>query len=103
MLCIGVEAGETVLKLAGKRDKEKSPPAEGGGLEVFKQFQNGGSFGACSGAVLWAGASVSAWLNRRTEFVRTLQIANSAALVFFDFPFSRSYFELTGCPSTRTC
>jgi len=38
-----------------------------------------------------------------TEFARTVQkMVAFAAYPFLDFPFSRSYFELTSCPSTRT-
>ena len=50
-----------------------------------------------------AGTSASARLSLRTEFARTLQkMLNCAALAFLDLPFSRSYFELTSMPSTRT-
>src|SRR5579885_1737149 len=66
-------------------------------------LQNGASSDAGSEFAAATGLSASARLRRRTEFARTLQkMANFAALAFFDLPFSRSYFELTSCPSTRT-
>jgi len=101
MLHIAEGHSEKVLKLAGNEDKK--PSGRSRRAREFSQFQNGTSSDAGSGAAVCAGASASARLNRRTEFARTLQkMANFAAFAFLDLPFSRSYFELTSCPSTRT-
>jgi hypothetical protein len=84
------------------RTNKKGPSALAGGPSV-SPIQNGASSEAGSGADACAGTSASARLNRRTELARTLQkIANFQAFAFLDLPFSRSYFELTSCPSTRT-
>lgn len=86
------------------QDKKKKPS----GLSrraLLHRCQKGASPVSVPASVFAAavGASASARLSRRTEFARTLQkIANFAALAFLDLPFSRSYFELTSCPSTRT-
>src|SRR6266404_9582112 len=70
----------------------------------MQRVQNGASADSAAASVFGVtGTSASARLNRRTELARTLQkIANFAAFAFLDLPFSRSYFELTSCPSTRT-
>ena len=65
--------------------------------------QNGASSDAGSGLAAVMGAFASARLSLRIEFVRTVQkIVAFRASSFLDFPFSRWYFELTSCPSTRT-
>jgi len=90
------------FELAGMQDKQKGPPAPAGGPSV-PPSQNGTSSEARSGVAACAGTSASARFNRRTALARTLQeIANFAALAFLGFPLSRSYLELTSCPSKRT-
>src|SRR4029077_10029935 len=69
------------------------------------RHQNGGSLDSWpdSEPVGWVGTSASARLSLRTVVARTLQkTVSCAVLVFLDLPFSRSYFELTSRPSTRT-
>jgi len=90
------------FELAGMQDKQKGPPAPAGGPSV-PPSQNGTSSEARSGVAACAGTSASARFNRRTALARTLQeIANFAVLAFLGFPLSRSYLELTSCPSKRT-
>src|SRR5712692_8403545 len=86
------------------QDKRKRP--SGLSRRAFaRRDQYGASADSAPASVLGAvaGTSASARLSLRTEFARTLQkTVTFAALAFLDLPFSRSYFELTSCPSTRT-
>ena len=101
---INIRAAKVLFYLAGISGQDKKPSGKSR-RATLHPGQNGASpdCGAASLFVAALGASASARLSRRTEFARTLQkTLNGAALAFLDLPFSRSYFELTSCPSTRT-
>src|ERR1700691_320475 len=86
-----------------KTNKKALRPGPEGFLVRRLQYGASPDSATASGLGGAVGASASARLSRRTEFARTLQkIATFVALTFLDFPFSRSYFELTRRPSTRT-
>ena len=84
----------------GTNEKALRPQPEG--LDTPQSVQRLARLGSRFRAGHWW-CSASARLSLRTEFARTLQkTLNCSALAFLDLPFSRSYFELTSMPSTRT-
>jgi hypothetical protein len=99
MLRAAGRARRSFFKMAGMQDKQKSPPAKAA-EPVVPPMQNGAPSEAGSGADACRGTCAPARGNLGTEFARTLP--KIAACAFLDMPFSRSCFELTSCPSTRT-
>ena len=89
---IGRNAGQT-----------NRPSGRSRGVFVRRPQNGASSDSARASALGVAGISDSARLSLRTEFARTLQKTPIfAALPLLDLLFSRSYFELASCPSTRT-